>query len=217
MPPHRNVAPQRAQKSSQAAPPVHPVVVAAARGELPDWARAGPRRREHMARVADLLGAWAAALHLTDSDVIRWRAVGYLHDALRDERPEVLRTQVAASHVQLADPILHGPAAAERLRGVGVDDPDLLEAIASHTIGGPGLGALAHALFVADYLEPARLYGTDWHADLRKRMPADLDHVLLEVVRERVRRGRESGRAVAPETLEMLEALERDESARGKS
>jgi hypothetical protein len=34
--------------------------------------------------------------------------------------------------------------------------------------------------------------------------------VLLDVVRERVRRGRESGRAVAPETLAMLDELERE-------
>jgi len=192
---------------------VAPVVAAAARGELPDWAVAGPRRREHMARVADLLGAWAEALDLPAADRTRWRSVGYLHDALRDERPDALRALLPASLAQLADPLLHGPAAAERLRAMGVEDDELLEAVAAHTVGAPGLGVLGRALFVADYLEPARLYGTDWHAGLRGRMPTELDGVLLEVVRERVRRGRESGRVVAPETLAMLAELDESENA----
>jgi 2-amino-4-hydroxy-6-hydroxymethyldihydropteridine diphosphokinase len=190
------------------ATPVHPVVAAAARGELPGWAAAGPRRREHMARVADLLGAWADALDLSAADKTRWRSVGYLHDALRDERPEALRASLPAPLAQLADPLLHGPAAAMRLRQVGVDDEELLEAIAAHTVGAAGLRELGRALYVADYLEPARLYGTHWHAELRGRMPEDLDDVFREVVRDRVRHAREHQRVIAPETLAMLEALD---------
>jgi HD superfamily phosphohydrolase YqeK len=188
-------------------PPPHPAVVAAARGDLPGWAVAGPHRREHMARVADLLGAWADALGLPEHDRIRWRAAGYLHDALRDERPARLRA-LLTSHAGHADPVLHGPAAAERLRQDGVVDPELLEAIASHTVGGSGLRTLSRALFVADYIEPGRGYATDGHVRQRERMPTELPMVLLEVVRERVQRGRESGRVVAPETLAMLEELE---------
>lgn len=189
---------------------LHPLVAAAAHGDLPGWAVAGPARREHMARVAALLDGWAAALNLADDDRARWRAAGYLHDALRDERAEVLRPFVPAALRDLPSSVLHGPAAAKRLREAGVDDEELLEAIASHTIGGAGLGTLARALYVADYLEPGRAYATEWHTRLRDRMPADLGAVLREVVGERMRRGRESGRTLAPETLALWDELERE-------
>ncbi len=162
-----------------------------------------------MARVADLLGSWAEARGLAAGDAARWRAAGYLHDALRDERPDVLRPAVPAWARDLAGSVLHGPAAARRLRDEGVDDPELLEAIEAHTIGGVGLRLLARALYVADYLEPGRGYSSEWHAGQRARMPFELDGVLLEVVRERVRRGQESGRGAALETLAFLRELER--------
>ena len=40
---------------------LHPWVVAAADGELPKWAVAGTKRREHMAQVAKLLKKWSKA------------------------------------------------------------------------------------------------------------------------------------------------------------
>jgi len=164
-----------------------------------------------MDRVAELLGGWAEALGLSEGDRSRWRAAGYLHDALRDERPDVLRGALpAGTRTDLPDAILHGPAAAERLRREGVDDEELLRAIARHTLGGVELGTLGRALYVADYVEPGRGYTTAWHAAIRDRMPHDLAGALLDVARERVRRGRESGRAVAPETLAMLAELERE-------
>ncbi len=189
---------------------LHPWVAAAARGELPEWAVAGPARREHMARVAALLGGWAAALDLSEDDRTRWRAAGYLHDALRDERPEVLRPLVPSGLRDLPNSVLHGPAVAERLREAGVHDEELLRAVQSHTIGGAGLGTLGRALYVADYLEPGRAYATEWHTRLRERMPAELAAVLHEVVAERMRRGRESGRPLAPETLALWDELERE-------
>jgi len=68
----------------------HPPVSAAAAGRLPRWAAAGEERRAHMARVAALLEAWARDLGLGNRDILRWRAAGYLHDALRDASPRRL-------------------------------------------------------------------------------------------------------------------------------
>jgi HD superfamily phosphohydrolase YqeK len=86
---------------------------------------------------------------------------------------------------------LHGPAAAERLREEGVADEELLAAVAYHTIGDPSFGQLGRALYAADFLEPGRTFRAEWRAELRERVPAELDAVVLEVARARVAHVRE--------------------------
>ncbi len=135
---------------------LHPVVGRAARGELPAWAVVSKERRQHMERVADLLGSWAEELGLAEAEGRRWRAVGYLHDALRDAPTRELRAGVPPKLADLPGRILHGPAAAERLRVEGVADGELLLAVAYHTLGHPALGTLGRALYAADFLEPGR-------------------------------------------------------------
>jgi 2-amino-4-hydroxy-6-hydroxymethyldihydropteridine diphosphokinase len=191
---------------------LHPLVAAAARGELPSWAVAGSARREHMSRVAGLLDDWAATLGSSDVDRARWRAAGYLHDALRDERAETLRPLVPPEQRDLLGPMLHGPAAAQRLRQEGVRDEELLSAVAAHTTGRAGLSALGLALYAADYLEPGRDFGSvqeALHASLRARMPGDLHAVVRDVAAERMRRGLESRRPIHPDTLALYNELAR--------
>lgn len=169
----------------------HPIVVAAAGGELPEWAVAGEKRRAHMARVSDLLGSWADALGLDSVEGTRWRAVGYLHDALRDEDHDVLRERLPPVERGLPGPLLHGPAASERLRIDGVEDGELLRAVAWHTVGDPGFRALGRALYAADFLEPGRTYLPEWRAGLRQRMPHEMAEVVWDVARARIGRGLE--------------------------
>jgi len=186
---------------------LHPVLEAASRGDLAAWVVAGVPRREHMARVAGLLDAWAEALGLPEDDRARWRAAGHLHDALRDERPEALRPQVPAALRDLPGPLLHGPAVAARLRREGVDDEELLSAVASHTTGAAGLGTLGLALYAADYLEPGRDYGSDAHAGLRARMPGALREVVRDVAGERVMHALARKLAIHPGTLALWNEL----------
>ncbi|NIU78085.1 MAG: HD domain-containing protein, partial [Gammaproteobacteria bacterium] len=82
-----------------------------------------------------LMAAWADALGLAEHDLTRWKAAAWLHDALRDAEPESL-----TGAAEYPPKVRHGPAAAVRLRGEGVEDEELLEAIAAHTLGRPGLG-----------------------------------------------------------------------------
>lgn len=187
--------------------PLHPIVAAAAQGRLPDWAVAGADRRAHMERVATLLDSWATGLGLPEAERARWRAVGYLHDALRDEAPDELRDLVSKDFRALPGPVLHGPAAATRLRAVGVADEDLLAAIALHTIGGAELGKLGRALYAADFLEPGRSFLEEWRESLRARMPADLNAVVLELVRARIGHLLERGTPVPWRTVAFWNAL----------
>jgi len=185
----------------------HPLVSRAAEGHLPEWAVAGDRRRAHMARVAELMGAWADGLGLTAGERVRWVAAAHLHDALRDEDPTVLRQRVPPAERALPGPVLHGPAASERLRVAGVLDGELLLAIAWHTVGDARFGPLGRALYVADFLEPGRSYLPEWRAELRGRMPGALDQVTLEVARARVGRGLERGAALQARTVDFWNRL----------
>lgn len=181
-----------------------PLVRDAARGELPAWAVVSPPRRAHIERVAALLGEWAERLAQPPHEVARWRAAGWLHDCLRDADPAALRAEVPPAFRDLHPNLLHGPATAERLRGVA--DGELRDAIRYHTLGYAGFGLLGRALYLADFMEPGRRFAPEWTAALRARMPDGMDEVLREVVAARAAHVAEDG-AVHPLTLDFLRAV----------
>lgn len=188
-------------------PPLHPLVEAAATGSLPAWAVAGPARRAHIGRVAGLMAEWADGLGLPGPDRARWVAAAWLHDALRDAAPDVLRPLVPASDASLPGRILHGPAAAARLRAEGVDDAELLDAVAYHTLGHARLGALGRALYAADFLEPGRDLLNAWREELRARMPGALESVVREVLGARIVHLVDRGSPLRPETIGFWNAV----------
>ncbi|MGH7554913.1 MAG: HD domain-containing protein [Longimicrobiales bacterium] len=179
----------------------------AAEGRLPVWAEAKPKRRMHMERVAGLMGDWAEGLGLGPEARTRWRAVGWLHDSLRDADPESLRAALGPAFRDLPAPFLHGPAAALRLESEGVDDVEVLDAIRYHTLGHAALERLGRALITADFIEPGRPELPEWRAALRARMPESLEEVFTTVVGARLRVGIERGKPIRPEFMEMWNAL----------
>lgn len=185
--------------------PLSPTVRAAARGELPAWAEASPKRREHIARVAALLAEWAEAAGLDPVERDRWVAAGWLHDALRDADPERLRAAVPERFRGLPGPVLHGPAAAERLAGEA--DEELRDAVRYHTLGYAGFERLGKALYLADFLEPGRDFEPGWRASLAARMPEEMDGVLVEVLGARIRHLVERRKPLSPETAAFWSAV----------
>lgn len=186
---------------------MHEIVTKAAAGKLPAWAVADEERRAHMARVADLLGAWSVELGLPEEERTRWRSLGFLHDALRDADPVELRPRVPPALQGWPDPLLHGPAAAERLRTEGLDDGEILLAVAFHTVGDPRLRRMGRALYAADFLEPGRTFLPDWREQLRRRMPEALDHVVREIARARIGNLLDRRAPVLPRTVEFWNRL----------
>ncbi len=189
---------------------LHPLVERAAHGEIPTWAVATPKRREHLSRVAGLLATWAPGLTTSDVDGLRLAAAGYLHDVLRDAEPESLRRGVPPNLSTLAGPLLHGPAAAERLRLEGVEDGELLTAVAYHTLGHRRLGTLGRALYAADLLEPGRDLRNEWRDGLRSRMPSDLQAVVREILAARIAYVTDRGRPLRPETVGFWNSMARE-------
>jgi nicotinate-nucleotide adenylyltransferase len=113
----------------------------------------------------------------------------------------------------MADKVMHGPAAAALLaRDYALADEGILEAVAMHTVGRPGMGGLASLLYCADKLEPGRERPRD---DFRRRclaLPAD--EMLLAVVEGVIGWMRAQGKAVAPETSILYSTLVREAERR---
>jgi len=186
---------------------LHPVVGRAARGDLPSWARIEADRHAHVERVADLLEAWARARGLDAEEVLRWRGLGMLHDVLRDEDPDRLRSMAPSELRDLSPAMLHAPAAAARLREQGVADLEFLHAITYHPTGHREWGILGRSLYMADFLEPGRSFRAEWRGKLRDRAVEESEEVLREVVRARIEWAIGQGLPVRRETVDFWNSL----------
>lgn len=160
---------------------------------LPAWAQLTPARRAHAERVAALLDEWAAILRVPPAERLRWRKAAYLHDALRD--------------APLADPLQHGPAAADRAASEGETDHGVLDAARYHTVGYAGWDDVGRMLYLADYLEPGRDFDAAGRRALARRLPRERDAVLREVAARRIEWVLRSGWQLVPETVGFWNAL----------
>ena len=99
--------------------------------------------------------------------------------------------------------LLHARAASVLLRQrFGVDDAEILEAVASHTFGSAGMGKLARVVYIADKLEPSRQQVPVALRDLAKT--ASLESLLAAVLAEKVRQLGSQGKPVFHGTLGLL-------------
>lgn len=177
---------------------------------LPAWADVSPARRTHLTRVAELMEEWARTFDLDPDDVARWRAAGMLHDALRDAPAAELRPLVDPALRDIPDELLHGPAAAGRLRADGVRDEPVLLAVAWHTVGHPSLDRLGRALYLADHLEPGRPHESELSAGRRERVPREIDAVLRELAAERIARTVRQGQPLLDSTVRFWNGIVHD-------
>jgi len=162
---------------------------------LPSWAVVTPPRRAHIERVAALMEEWATAMRVTAVELSRWTRAAWLHDALRD--------------APSADEMDHGPRCADRLAAEGERDQGLLDAVRFHSVGYAGWDDVGRMLYLADHLEPGRSHDREARAELRARVSAERDTVLLEVARRRIERTLRTGWPLLPETVAFWNALAR--------
>ncbi|MBU6428680.1 MAG: nicotinate (nicotinamide) nucleotide adenylyltransferase [Cyanobacteria bacterium REEB65] len=120
-----------------------------------------PKRRSHVYGVASTAQELAVRFG-ADADKARLAALA--HDLVRLWPPEKLVSACRERSLPLAPfdlsyplPRLHGLLAAHLLgEWFGVWDPEIQAAIASHTIGRPGMSLLERVVYVADSCEPGR-------------------------------------------------------------
>jgi HD superfamily phosphohydrolase YqeK len=160
---------------------------------LPSWAVVTPERRAHIERVVALLAAWAAARRAPEAERARWLKAGWLHDALRD--------------APAANELAHGPMAAERAARDGETDRGVLDAVRYHSLGYAGWDDAGKMLYLADYLEPGRVFEREARASLAARVPQDRDGVLQQVAARRVVRVIDGRWPLARETVDFWNSL----------
>ena len=169
-----------------------------------------PKRFSHTLAVADTARR-LALLH--GLDAVKAEAAGLLHDCAKclplKEMQRIARENELTGDERILESgaLLHSVAGAFIARTeYGMEDPEILAAILSHTTGRPGMSRLDMAVWLADTIEPTRepyplldkvrmLAGLS----LEKAMIASLEGTLAHV--------RKKGDAVHPATLQTLEWL----------
>jgi len=169
----------------------------------------GRQRLAHSRRVAELAAEMCLALGLERG---RGELAGLAHDWARELPPQrvrelALRDGRGESNLEANYPVLlHGRAAAVALKQhLGVEDEEVLEAVACHVTGSPGMGLLAKIVFVADFLEPGRGFVTE---EVRRSMlRMNIDEMTVRVLEEIFSYLRSEQRPIAAPALELAEEL----------
>ncbi|MHB1630363.1 MAG: bis(5'-nucleosyl)-tetraphosphatase (symmetrical) YqeK [Bacilli bacterium] len=121
--------------------------------------RLSDRRFLHVCGVVDTARELAVRYGV---DREKCETAAWLHDILREAPASELRSLMADSGRPLPAgdaATWHGPVTAARLaRDFGVHDDQIRLAIAQHTLGHPDMDKVSQVLFVADAIEPGRLF-----------------------------------------------------------
>lgn len=158
---------------------------------LLDRARRGldPQRMIHVLGVTHTVMA-LAALHqidLTDAAL-----AGLLHDQSKSLPPEQIRHELQQMGYELPPEDLDFPhtwhglhAAAYARQHLGLDRPEVFEAVNLHTTADAGVGPLTKALFIADLCEPNRKFKEA--AEILKTARRDLDEGFRQAMMHKMR------------------------------
>lgn len=172
-------------------------------------------RYGHARSVATLAASMASRNGLDPTAAF---LAGIAHD-LAKELPAARIAELAqrdgegVDELEAAKPsLMHGRAAATLLRECfGVGDGAILEAVACHTFGKPGMGRLAAIVYVADKVEWGR---KDVDASLRERvLESDIETAFREILEWNLAYLRGVAKAVDPRTLALAASLGLDTGA----
>lgn len=162
-----------------------------------------PKRYEHTLNVKKLAVELAKR---NGVDEKKAALAALLHDIAKEKpKDELLQiitgNDIITNHAARRAPaVWHGGAAAVLAqREYGVDDPEILSAIACHTTGKAGMSQLDKILYMADMASYERAYPEA--ADLRRHVLEDLDRGTIEGLGMSIAWLKAGGKPVDPETL----------------
>ena len=161
-------------------------------------------RYEHSLGVADTAAFLARRF---GEDEGKARLAGLLHDCARAFPNEAMREEADARGISYGEVersmplLLHAPLGAYVAReAYGVEDADVLRAIARHTVGGKAMTSLDKIIYFADMMEPTRDYpGVETLRDLSRN--ASLDEMTLAGLTRSIAFVLEKGHLIHPDTV----------------
>ena len=163
-----------------------------------------PHRLEHTYSVA------AEAVKLAEQygeNTDKAELAALFHDMFRSTPVQVLDMYVR--QLGLPKKIIDNPnlshgkiAAAVMKKDYGIDDEDIINAVAYHTTGRAGMTKLEKIIFLADAIEPGRNYSTV--EETRSLAYIDLDRACISSLERTVEYIREIGEYLDPDTLNAL-------------
>lgn len=161
-----------------------------------------PQRLKHTLNVEEM--AIKLAKHYNaDEKVVS--AAALLHDCAKEMPNEELLSMAAAHELIYSDTLLRNPHLLHPLVGAviaqaifGVDDPKVLMAVASHTLGRPEMSVEEKVVFASDYCELGRTFNMD---DIRRELDFNLDSAILMILNRKISRTLSKNREIAPESV----------------
>ena len=136
-----------------------------------------PARYEHSLNVMEAAGELALRWGVDEEKA---KAAGLLHDVARDmPMEEMLReSRQAGIDPGFTQPaLLHAPLGAHILRrDWGINDEEILQAVAEHTLGKPAMSVLSRIIYLADMTEKNRRF--DGVEEVRRLAALDLDKAM---------------------------------------
>jgi predicted HD superfamily hydrolase involved in NAD metabolism len=138
-------------------------------------------------RIQHILRVEQMAIELADChqvDIEKTAKAALMHDLAKYFKPQKLLAMAQAEGLEI-DPtsavhphLLHADVGAIVARDTfGIDDTEVLQAIANHTLGQPGMSPLSCIVFLADSLEPGRKETSEL-AELRKTSYRNLEQAV---------------------------------------
>ncbi len=166
-------------------------------------ARLSPHRLQHSLSVASVARDMAQTY---GSDPDKAYMIGLLHDYAKGVSGADLLA-LASENALIEDEVerqapdlLHAPVGAYLLANdLGIEDPEILQAVRSHTLGSLEMSLLDKIIFLADMIEP----GHDFPGRERLQCLAgrDIDRAMLFALDTTIRYCLEQGRILHPRTI----------------
>ena len=155
-----------------------------------------PGRYEHSLSVSFTCMALAMRYGY---DLDKAELAGLLHDCAKCYDNNSIIAACRNSGMELTEGELQAPSIIHSRLGArmaeekfGVNDPEILSAIACHTTGKPDMSLLDKILYISDYIEPRRYKIKDLPA-IRRLAFEDLDQALFQIMEGTLRYLKESG------------------------
>jgi predicted HD superfamily hydrolase involved in NAD metabolism len=158
------------------------------------------RLLEHTFACAETAAKLAFRFQL---DTDKAMAASYLHDVAK---PPSYSLQVALARElgmslpkirSYPRPVFHGPLAALIAREkLGIEDPDILQAIECHSTGCAAMGEIAKVVFISDFIEFTRVF--PGAAELRSHGNLTLDELAAAILARKIEHLLQERRQIDP-------------------